>query len=48
MYLLSFIGGMMFGGTIGVFFMAACIVSGNESYKEEQNKSISNKRNVND
>lgn len=44
-YILTFIGGAMFGGLIGVVVMCCCVISGDESRREEmrdgygQNKS---------
>lgn len=35
-YVLTFIGGAMFGGLCGVVTMCCCIISGEESRREEK------------
>lgn len=35
-YVLTFIGGTMLGGLLGVIVMSCCIISGEESRREEK------------
>lgn len=35
-YVLTFIGGAMFGGLCGIIVMSCCIISGEESRREEK------------
>lgn len=35
-YVLTFVGGAMFGGLCGVVMMCCCVISGEESRREEK------------
>lgn len=45
-YVLTFIGGAMFGGLCGIIVMSCCIISGEESRLEE--KRLNGKQNQSD